>query len=55
MFLGIVIFFVAAILLVGAFVVLSGRRREYEDSGAPGDRGMTDEEFRRIEFGDEDV
>ncbi len=54
MFLGIVIFFVAAIVLVIAFMALIGRRRSYEDSGDPRDE-LTDEEFRRIEFGDEDI
>jgi hypothetical protein len=54
MFLGIVIFFVAAILVVIAFVAITGRRREYEETGDPRDE-LTDEEFRRIEFGDDDI
>ncbi|MFM7062680.1 MAG: hypothetical protein ACKO04_04190 [Actinomycetes bacterium] len=54
MFQGILIFAIGGILLIGAFAVLVGRRRQYEESGSPEDR-LTDEEFRRIEFGDEDI
>lgn len=54
MFQGIVIFAVGGLVLIAAFAVLVGRRRQYEASGSPEDR-LTDEEFRRIEFGDEDV
>ena len=54
MFLGIVIFFIAAILVAAAFVVVIGRRRDYEATGSPDDE-LSDEEFRRIEFGDDDV
>ena len=54
MFLGIVIFFVAAVLVAVAYFVTVGRRREYEATGSPQDE-LTDEEFRRIEFGDDDV
>jgi len=53
-FQGILIFAIAGVVLIGAFAVLVGRRRSYEESGSPEDR-LTDAEFRRIEFGDEDV
>ena len=54
MFQGILIFAIGGIVLIGAFAVIIGRRRQYEDSGSPEDR-LTDEQFRRIEFGDEDL
>ncbi|MFZ4431878.1 MAG: hypothetical protein ACOYOQ_01645 [Microthrixaceae bacterium] len=54
MFQGILIFAIGGVLLIAAFAVLVGRRRSYEETGSPEDR-LTDAEFRRIEFGDEDV
>ena len=54
MFLGIGLFAIAAVLVVVAFVALRGQRRDYEATGSPEDE-LTDEEFRRIEFGDEDI
>ena len=54
MFQGLLIFFIAAVLVAVAFFVIIGRRRTYEDTGNPAD-DLTDEEFRRIEFGDEDI
>ncbi|MFM7510120.1 MAG: hypothetical protein ACKO5A_11320 [Actinomycetota bacterium] len=54
MFQGIAIFAIGGLVLIAAFAVLMGRRRQYEESGSPEDR-LTDEEFRRIEFGDEDI
>ena len=51
MFQGILIFAIGGLVLIAAFAVILGRRREYEATGDPADR-LTDEEFRRIEFGD---
>ncbi|MFM7068974.1 MAG: hypothetical protein ACKOYM_05870 [Actinomycetes bacterium] len=49
---GVLIFGLGGLVLVGAFVVMIGRRREYQATGAPEDV-LTDEEFRRIEYGDD--
>jgi len=49
---GFLIFGIIGLVLVGAFVVLIGRRRDYESSGTPEDV-LTDEEYRKIEFGDD--
>jgi hypothetical protein len=54
MFQGLLIFAIAGVVLIGAFFVLIGRRHQYEESGSPEDV-LTDEEVRRIEFGDEDI
>lgn len=54
MFQGILIFAIGGLLLIAAFAVLVGRRRRYEESGSPEDQ-LTDAEFRRIEFGDEEL
>ncbi len=53
MFQGILIFALVGIVLIGVFAAVLGKRRAYEDSVPPEDR-LTDEEFRRIEFGDDD-
>ena len=53
MFQGILIFGIFAVVLVVAVVVLVGKRRTYEDTGSPADQ-LTDEQFRKIEFGDDD-
>lgn len=52
MFQGLLIFALAAVVLVGAYFAIVKRRREYEATEAPEDR-LSDEEFRRIEFGDD--
>lgn len=52
MFFGVVIFAVVAVALVVAYLAVVNRRREYEATEAPEDR-LSDEEFRRIEFGDD--
>jgi hypothetical protein len=54
MFLGIGLFAIAAVLAIVAFMAIRGQRRDYEATGSPEDE-LTDEEFRRIEFGDEDI
>ncbi len=54
MFYGILIFAIAAVLLVVAYFATTAKRREYEANEAPEDR-LSDEDFRRIEFGDEDI
>jgi hypothetical protein len=51
---GLLIFFIAAVLVAVAFFVIIGRRKAYEDTGNPAD-DLTDEEFRRIEFGDDEI
>lgn len=51
MFQGLLIFALTGIVLVGVFVVILGRRRTYEEQD-PADV-LSDEEFRRIEFGDD--
>ena len=53
-FLGIGIFAVVGLILIGVWFALRGQRRDYENTGNPEDE-LTDEEFRRIEFGDEDI
>ncbi len=53
MFQGILIFGILAIVLVLAVVVMVGKRRTYEDTGSPADE-LTDEQFRKFEFGDDD-
>ena len=52
MFQGILIFGITGVVLIGAFIVILGRRRQYQESGSPEDV-LTDEEFRKIEFGDD--
>ena len=54
MFQGILIFAIAGVVLVGVFAVLMNKRRDYEADEPEADR-LSDEDFRRIEFGDEDV
>ena len=54
MFLGIGLFALAAVLAVVAWAAIRGQRRDYESTGTPEDE-LTDEQFRRIEFGDEDI
>jgi hypothetical protein len=54
MYYGIVIFAIAAVLVVVAYLSLTAKRRAYEADEAPEDR-LSDEDFRRIEFGDEDL
>ena len=51
---GFLIFAIAGLVLIGVFVVLLNQRREYTADEAPEDR-LSDEDFRRIEFGDEDI
>ena len=47
-------FLLASVLLVVAYFATTAKRREYEADEAPEDR-LSDEDFRRIEFGDEDI
>ncbi len=54
MFLGIGLFALAAVLAVVAWAAIRGQRRDYESTGTPEDE-LTDEQFRRIECGDEDI
>lgn len=51
---GFLIFGLAGLVLVVAFVALLGKRRDYTADESPEDQ-LTDEQFRRIEFGDEDI
>ena len=52
MFQGLLIFAVVGVVLIGAFVALMNKRKAYEADEAPEDR-LSDEDFRRIEFGDD--
>ncbi|CAN5677428.1 hypothetical protein BH10ACT3_BH10ACT3_12130 [soil metagenome] len=54
MFQGILLFAVFGLVLVVAYVALIGRRKDYEADESDADR-LSDEDFRRIEFGDEDI
>lgn len=54
MFQGILIFAIGGIVLVVAFAALMGKRRAYEADESDADR-LSDEDFRRIEFGDEEI
>lgn len=51
---GFLIFGIAGIVLIVAFMAIINNRREHESDEAPEDR-LSDEDFRRIEFGDEDI
>jgi len=51
---GLLIFAVFAVILVGAFFVLLGRRRDYDANETEADK-HSDADFRRIEFGEEDI
>lgn len=48
------LFALGGLVLVGVFVVIIGRRREYSADEAPEDQ-LSDADFRRIEFGDEEI
>ena len=52
MFIGIGIFFIAAVLVAVAYFATIQKRREYEADERPEDQ-LSDEDFRRIEFGDD--
>lgn len=52
MFIGIIAFAVAALLAVVAWFAIRGREERDVAEGSPEDV-LTDEEFRRIEFGDD--
>lgn len=54
MFIGIGIFAVAAVVVVVAWLMTTAKRRNYESNLAPEDQ-LTDEQFRKIEYGDEDI
>lgn len=54
MFYGILIFAIAAVLVVVAYFAMTAKRRAYEADEAPEDR-LSDADFRRIEFGDEEI
>lgn len=53
MFLGIGLFAIAAVLVIVAFMAMRGQRKGYERTGNPNDE-LSDEQFRRIEFGDDE-
>lgn len=54
MYLGIGIFAVVAIVVVVAWLATVSKRRNYESNLAPEDR-LTDEQFRRVEYGDDEL
>ncbi len=51
---GFLIFGIVGLVLVVAFIAVLNNRREYSADEAPEDR-LSDEDFRRIEFGDEEI
>jgi hypothetical protein len=51
---GFLIFGIAGLVLIVAFLAILNNRREYAEDEAPEDR-LSDEDFRRIEFGDEEI
>ncbi|MEZ5238916.1 MAG: hypothetical protein R2716_08175 [Microthrixaceae bacterium] len=53
MFQGILIFGIAGVVVIIAYVAMVSNRRREESSLAPEDR-LTDEQFRNVEFGDDD-
>lgn len=53
MFFGILIFGIAAIILVVGYVSMTSRHHEYEKTLPPEDQ-LTDAQFRKIEFGDDE-
>lgn len=53
MYQGLLAFGIGAIVLVVAFFAIANQRRTRREELPPEDR-LSDEEFRRIEFGDED-
>lgn len=53
MFLGIVIFGIAGVVVIAAYVAMTSKRREYENTLAPEDQ-LSDERFREVEYGDEE-
>ena len=54
MFQGILVFAIFGLVLIAAFVAITGRRRA-ETAEEPEEDRLSDEEFRRIEFGDEEI
>ena len=51
---GFLVFGIAGLVLIVAFIAVLGKRRDYTADEAPEDQ-LSDEDFRRIEFGDEDI
>jgi hypothetical protein len=51
---GFLIFAVFGVVLIGAFFVMLGKRRDYDANETEADK-LSDADFRRIEFGDEDI
>lgn len=54
MFLGIGIFALVAVVVVVAWLTTTAKRRNYESDLAPEDQ-LTDEQFRRIEYGEDEL
>ena len=52
MFQGILLFAIAGVLLVVAYLVILDRRKQYQATGSPEDV-LTDEQFRKFEYGDD--
>ncbi len=53
MYLGIFLFGLGGLVLIGAYLTMITKRREREETLLPEDR-LTDEQFRKIEYGDEE-
>jgi hypothetical protein len=53
MFQGILIFGIAGVVIIIAYIAMISNRRREESELAPEDR-LTDEQFRKIEYGEDD-
>lgn len=53
MFAGLLLFAIAGLLVVAIYVAMRVRRERYE-ADLPDEDRLSDEEFRHVEFGDED-
>ena len=52
MYQGLLIFAIGGVLLVVAYLVILDRRKQYQETVPPEDL-LTDEEFRKFEYGDD--
>ena len=52
MFQGLLIFAIGGVLLVVAYLVILDRRKQYQET-VPPEELLTDEEFRKFEYGDD--
>lgn len=52
MYQGLLLFAISGVLLVVAYLVILDRRKQYQET-VPPEELLTDEEFRRFEYGDD--